>query len=195
MSQGLPPAEIHAEPASAPSPGKTSADGSGAAVVDARRIRFGVEFRLFAGLIGIAALTIVMIAAMLIALDRFQLGFDHIAKSSLSGLNAAAEIARQTESLVAKAPNLATAPSQNARRSVADELEDQIARLGESMRQLEQSGVAPESFEGVRDQQIRLIRSLRGIDALVERRAELDAGIVILNKRLYDLAGKASSPG
>ncbi len=189
MSQGLTPAEIHAEPPSA-SPSETFADDSGAAVVDGRRIRFGVEFRLFAGLIGITALTIVMIAAMLLALGRFQLGFERIAKSSLSGLNAAAEIARQTEALVAKAPNLATASSQNARRSVADELEDQIGRLHESMRQLEQSGIAPESFEAVREQQTGLIRSLRGIDVLVERRFELDAGIVALNKRLYDLAGK-----
>ena len=189
MSQGLTPAEIHAEPPSA-SPSETFADDSGAAVVDGRRIRFGVEFRLFAGLIGITALTIVMIAAMLLALGRFQLGFERIAKSSLSGLNAAAEIARQTEALVAKAPNLATATSQSARRSVADELEDQIGRLHESMRQLEQSGIAPESFEAVRDQQTGLIRSLRGIDVLVERRFELDAGIVVLNKRLYDLAGK-----
>jgi uncharacterized protein YoxC len=158
-------------------------------VTDGHRIRFGVEFRLFAGLIGITALTIVMIVTMLFVLDRFQSGFDRIAKSSLSSLNATAEIARQTEALVAKVPSLATASSQNARRSVVDELEDQIARLDESTRQLEQSGIARESFEVVREQQTGLVRSLRGIDALVERRFELDASVAALSKRLSESTG------
>jgi signal transduction histidine kinase len=164
-------------------------------VTDGRRIRFGVEFRLFAGLIGIAGLTIVTIVAMLLALERFRLGFDHLANVNLPGLNAAAEIARQTEALAAKVPGLATASSQSARRSVADELEDQIARIDESMQLLEQSGIAPDSFELVREQRAGLVRSLRGIDALVERRSQLDAKIAELSKRLYELASavRASS--
>jgi len=92
-------------------------------------IRLGVAHRLVGGLSAITALAIATSLVAIFGFNRFEEGFRIVAESQTPSLINAAELARQSESIVANAPAIAAAQSQQDRRTVAFRMEDQVMQF------------------------------------------------------------------
>ena len=137
-------------------------------------LRFGVASRLVGGL---TAITIFAIATSILAIfgfSRFQDGFQVIAELEMPSLVNAAELVRQSESIVANAPALGVAHSQQVRRTVGYRMEDQVAQFEALATKLFEAGIDPGDLEQLREFRSDLVANLERIDGLVERRLDAD---------------------
>ncbi|MDX1401185.1 MAG: hypothetical protein R3245_04620, partial [Kiloniellales bacterium] len=154
-------------------------------------IRLGVASRLVGGLSAITALAIATSLVAIFGFNRFEEGFRIVAMSQMPSLVNAAELARQSESMVANAPAIAVANSQQNRRTVAFRMDDQVMQFEDLARSLFQSGVEPHDLEQLKGFKANLITNLQRLDELVDRRLQADVTsdrmldqIIDLNHRL-----------
>ncbi len=138
-------------------------------------ITFGVASRLVGGLIAITVFAIATSVLAIFGFSRFQSGFQLIAESEMPGLINAAELARQSESIVANAPALGIAQTQQVRRTVAFRMDDQVSQFETLATSLFEAGIDPSDLEQLREFKIGLVANLKRIDGLVGRR--LDANV------------------
>ena len=137
-------------------------------------ITFGVASRLVGGLIAITVLAIAISVLAIFGFSRFQSGFQLIAESEMPGLINAAELARQSESIVANAPALGIAQTQQVRRTVAFRMDDQVSQFETLATSLFEAGIDSSDLEQLRKFKTDLVTNLRRIDGLVARRIDAD---------------------
>jgi len=138
------------------------------------RVTFGVASRLVGGLIAITVLAIVTSVLAIFGFSRFQSGFQLIAESEMPDLINAAELARQSESIVANAPALGVAQTQQVRRTVAFRMDDQVSQFETLATSLFKAGIDPSDLEQLRKFKFDLVDNLKRIDRLVARRLDAD---------------------
>ena len=137
-------------------------------------IRFGVASRLVGGLIAITIFAIATSILAIVGFSRFQDGFQVIAESEMPSLVNAAELVRQSETIVATAPALGVAPSHQVRGTVGYRMEDQVAQFESLATTLFEAGIDPGDLEQLREFKSDLVANLERIDGLVERRLDAD---------------------
>ncbi len=108
--------------------------------------RFGVGARLVGGLALIVALAIAISGLSLYVFGRLGGWFESVSARQLPSLVAADELARQVETVVANAPNLAAARNDFDQDTIGRRLSDQMAWLKDGRRRIASFGIEPETL-------------------------------------------------
>jgi PAS domain S-box-containing protein len=119
---------------------------------------------------------------------RFQDGFRLIAESEMPTLINAAELARQSESIVANAPALGGAQTQQVRKTVAFRMVDQVTQFEALADTLFEAGIDPTDLDQLRELKTSLAANLERIDEFVERRLDSDVEGDKTTRRLLDMS-------
>ncbi len=135
-----------------------------------RIIRLGVAWRIFGGLLSIAALTVVASVLGIYSFVDLRDAFDRFAVVDLPAATVASTLGRKSEQIVAGAPSLVLADSQSQREIVMGRFGDQVAEMDELTSKLEGLGVAPEVLETLDHNKGALVFNLETLNELVERR-------------------------
>ena len=88
----------------------------------------GVALTVLAGLLLIGSLALTQSGVAILAFARFGAAFDQVANTNLPNLLAASRLSELSQSLVARAPELAAAGSQTQRQGIVDRLNDRLAQ-------------------------------------------------------------------
>ncbi len=134
--------------------------------------RFGVTFRLLAGLAAMVALTLVVAVVAVLSFGQFTTGLNTITGQWLPGIIETGRLGQQSESIVAQAPQLAAARTPPARESVRLRINDQLNWLDELVTRLDRQGIPPEQAARLRSLKDELSDNLRILDNLVARRMD-----------------------
>ena len=157
---------------------------------DARRIRFGVAFRLFGAMLANTLFALVVVATALYAFEQYREGFDRLAQQSLPTLIAASELAERSQALSANAPNLAVADNHFAQQAVSQSLRRQLGAIAEVGERLKSLAPATPGLEELLRTETSLKESLEKLDRLVGDRIEADSSAANLMLRLRNLAAR-----
>ncbi|WP_051341514.1 PAS domain S-box protein [Azospirillum halopraeferens] len=137
--------------------------------------RFGVTFRLLAGVVGMAVLTLAACVTAILALGDFRNSFDHVASSQIDTMMVAAELGRRSEALIGRAPALLLAGSDRERRDVMADAAEQQRSLDALVRRLAAARPVEDGMAGaIAARQDALVESVRAIERLVVRRLAIE---------------------
>ncbi|HYD29288.1 MAG TPA: ATP-binding protein, partial [Azospirillaceae bacterium] len=152
--------------------------------------RFGVAFRILAGLLVITSLTLATGGVAVSLFDRFHGEYSQLTARRLPGLLAAAQLAQQSGTLAASAPALVAVRSQTAREAVMEHIDDQIARLEDLVTGLRAQGGEVAGLAGLDERKAELIDTLRHLDAQVGRQLAVTAETDRAASVLFELSSR-----
>ena len=161
-------------------------------------LRFGIAFRLLAGLAGLVLLTAGAGGIALVALNTYQRALDEMARQHLPALASSAALVQQTQKLVATAPALIVAESQYERRGLMLRISGQKASIDEQLEALRRFGLGEDESATISRIQADLVENLNDLDAAVEHKIDQDRRIQDLAQELRQLRerihGLAANP-
>src|SRR5215813_12576419 len=152
------------------------------------RNRVALTILIGLALIGLFAVTQSGVA--ILAITRFGASFSQIAETNLPALIAASQLSQQSQALVATAPEIALADTHIRRQAIADQLNDRLTALAQSVADLDRT-VADHSL--VADMQRHLdtlVSNLKGLDELVRERIDAKDALDAVMARLPSLAAR-----
>jgi signal transduction histidine kinase len=149
--------------------------------------RFGIAFRLLAGLAGLVLLTAGAGGIALVALNAYQRALDEVAGQHLPALASSATLVQQTQKLVATAPALILAESQYERRGLMLRISGQKTSIDEQLEALRRFGLGADESAAISRVQADLVENLSDLDAAVERKIDQDRRIQDLAQELRQL--------
>ena len=150
-------------------------------------LRFGIAFRLLAGLAGLVLLTAGAGGVALLALNAYQRALDEMAQQYLPALASSATLVQQTQKLVATAPALVVAESQYERRGQMMRISGQKASIDEQLEALRRFGLGEDESTTISRIQADLVENLNDLDAAVEHKIDQDRRIQDLAQELRQL--------
>jgi signal transduction histidine kinase len=149
--------------------------------------RFGIAFRLLAGLASLVLLTAGAGGVALFALRAYQRALDEVAQQHLPALASSATLVQQTQKLVATAPALIVAESQYQRRSLMVRISSQKASIDQQLEALRRFGLGADELAAISRVQADLVDNLSELDTAVERKIDQDRRIQDLAQELRQL--------
>src|ERR1700722_18054435 len=142
-----------------------------------RGFRFGIAFRLLAGLAGLVLLTAGAGGIALVALNAYQRALDEVTGQHLPALASSATLVQQTQKLVATAPALILAESQYERRGLMLRISGQKVSIDEQLTALKRFGLGAQESAVITQVQSALVENLNELDTAVERKIDQDRQI------------------
>src|SRR5215813_14076098 len=124
-----------------------------------------VALTILIGLALIGLLAVTQSGVAIFAITRFGASFSQIAETNLPALIAGSQLSQRSQALVATAPEIALADTQIRRQAMADQLNDRLTALAQSVADLDRAGA-----DLVADMQRHLdtlVVNLKGLDDLV----------------------------
>ena len=149
--------------------------------------RNGVALTILLGLVLIGMLALTQSGIALLAIGRFGSSFNQVANTNLPNLIAASHLAELSQSLVARAPELAAAGSQTQRQGITDRLDDRLAALA---RALDGMAIGSGQLRDVQSQRDGLATGLKALDGFVRQRIDADNAFETVMARLPALAAR-----
>ena len=149
--------------------------------------RNGVALTVLLGLLLIGILALTQSGIAIVAISRFGASFNQVAHTDLPNLIAASRLSELSQSLVARAPELAAARSQTQRQGIMDRLDDRLAALAAVLDRLT---IDSEQLRDVRLQRDGLATSLKALDGFVRQRIDSDKAVESVMARLPALAAR-----
>ena len=149
--------------------------------------RFGIAFRLLAGLAALVLLTAGAGGVALVALYTYQRALDDVARQHLPALTSSATLVQQTQKLVATAPALILAQNQYERRGLMLRISGQKASIDEQLDALRRFGLGADESLAITRVQSDLVANLSELDTAVERKIDQDRHIQDLAQELRQL--------
>jgi PAS domain S-box-containing protein len=149
--------------------------------------RNGVALKVLLGLVLIGMLALAQSGIAMFAIARFGVSFDQVANTNLPNLIAASRLAELTQSLVARAPELAAAATQTQRQGIVDRLDGRLAAVGYL---LDRTAIDPQQLQDVRSQRDSLAINLKALDGFVRQRIDADNAFESIMARLPALAAR-----
>ena len=101
----------------------------------------GVALTVLAGLLLIGSLALTQSGVAVLAFARFGDAFNQVANINLPNLLAASRLSELSQSLVARAPELAAAGSQTQRQGIADRLNERLAALAQVLDRIDRTAI------------------------------------------------------
>src|SRR4051812_18588020 len=150
----------------------------------------GVALTVLAGLLLIGSLALTQSGLALLAFARFDAAFNQVANTNLPNLLAASRLSELSQSLVARAPELAAAGSQTQRQGIADRLDERLAALAQALDHIDRAAINPGQLQNVRSQRDALATNLRALDDFVRQRIDADNAVATVMARLPALAAR-----
>ncbi|MGB8840111.1 MAG: ATP-binding protein [Aliidongia sp.] len=152
-----------------------------------KRFRFGITFRLLAGLTSLVLLTAGAGLLALFALNAYQRALDEVAQQHLPALASSAALVQQTQKLVATAPALIVAESQYERHGLMLRITAQKASIDEQLDALKRFGLGTQESAAITQVQTELVENLGELDTAVERKIDQDQQMQNLAQELRQL--------
>jgi|HubBroStandDraft_1064217.scaffolds.fasta_scaffold00032_75 signal transduction histidine kinase len=152
-----------------------------------KRFRFGIAFRLLAGLTSLVLLTAGAGSIALLALNGYQRALDEVAQQHLPALASSATLVQQTQKLVATAPTLILAESQIERRGLMIRISAQKDSIDQQLEALRRFGLGAEESAAISRVQADLVENLSDLDAAVEHKIDQDRRMQDLTQELRQL--------
>jgi PAS domain S-box-containing protein len=150
----------------------------------------GVALTVLAGLLLIGSLALTQSGIAILAVARFGAAFNQVANTNLPNLLAASRLSELSQSLVARAPELAAAGSQTQRQGIVDRLNDRLAALARVLDRIDRTAIDPGQLQDVRSQRDALATNLRALDDFVRQRIDADSAFATVMARLPVLAAR-----
>src|SRR3954469_11127262 len=132
----------------------------------------GVALTVLAGLLLIGSLALTQSGLGVLGFARFDAAFNQGANPNLPNLLAASRLSELSQSLVARAPELAAAGSQTQRQGIADRLNERLGALAHGLDRINRTAIDPGQLQNVRSQRDALATNLRALDDFVRQRIE-----------------------
>ena len=151
------------------------------------RFRFGIAFRLLAGLASLVLLTAGASGVSLLAFRTFQHALDGITRENLPALVSSAALVQQTQKLVATAPALMLAETHYERRSLVLRIAGQTEAIDEQLAQLRKFGLTQDEATAISQIAADLVDGLHQLDLAVEQRIDQEHRIQDLNQELRQI--------
>ena len=163
--------------------------------------RFGIAFRLNAGLAAVVLLMLLALAISLVSFERFRVQLDDVGTRQVPALTAAGQLRQTSDAILAAARSLAEGASVSDLDRDMQELSVYIATLRQQLDRLERHGLDAEEYGGLLRlagqfernvaELYRLGETRIGLD---ERRAELLGRIAATERGLAEFAGDGPLP-
>jgi len=150
----------------------------------------GVALTVLAGLLVIGSLALTQSGVAILAFARFGTAFNQVANTNLPNLLAASRLSELSQSLVARAPELAAAGSQTQRQGIEDRLNGRLAALAQELDRIDRTAIDPGQLQNVRSQRDALATNLRALDDFVRQRIDADSALATVMARLPALAAR-----
>jgi two-component system NtrC family sensor kinase len=150
----------------------------------------GVALTVLAGLLLIGSLALTQSGVAILAFARFGDAFKQVANTDLPNLLAASRLSELSQSLVARAPELAASGSQTQRQGIADRLNERLAALAQVLDRIDRTAINPGQLQNVRSQRDALATNLRALDDFVRQRIDADSALATVMARLPVLAAR-----
>src|SRR5215471_7099806 len=150
----------------------------------------GVALTVLAGLLLIGSLALTQSGVAILAFARFGTAFNQVANTNLPNLLAASRLSELSQSLVARAPELAAAGSQTQRQGIEDRLNGRLAALAQELDRIDRTAIDPGQLQNVRSQRDALATNLRALDDFVRQRIDADSALATVKARLPALAAR-----
>lgn len=153
-------------------------------------VRFGIRFKLFAAILGLAALTLVAGGVALLVFSETDRAVHRVTEQSLPNVIAALKLAETSAEIAAAAPAIVASASQAERIETREALEQQEAVLGGLVDDIAAAGAAPGAVAALDVEAQRMRVALKRLDAAVARRIELSAARVAAVERMWAIHGQ-----
>src|SRR5260370_24160395 len=152
--------------------------------------RNGVALTVLSGLVLIGLFAVTQSGVAIFAIARFSASFNEIANTNLPNLVAASKLSELSQSIVARAPEMAAAGSQIQRQGIVDRLDDRLSAVARVLDRLDQAAIDPEQLREVRSQLNALAINLKALDEFVRQRIAADDAFGSVMARLPMLAAR-----
>jgi PAS domain S-box-containing protein len=150
----------------------------------------GVALSVLLGLVLIGMFAVIQGGVAIFAVGRFGANFDEIANADLPNLIAASQLSELSQSLVAKAPELAGAGSQIRRQAIADDLNERLAALTSAIDRIDPEAGNPDQLRAVRSELNALATNLDALGSFVRQRIDAGDALESVMVRLPDSAAR-----
>jgi serine phosphatase RsbU (regulator of sigma subunit)/GAF domain-containing protein len=152
--------------------------------------RNGVALTVLLGLVLIGLFAVTQSGVAIFAIARFSASFNEIANTNLPNLVAASQLSELSQSIVARAPEMAAARSQIQRQGITDRLNNRLAAIGSVLDHLDQAAIDPAQLRDVRSQLNALTTNLKALDTFARQRIDADDAFETVVTRLPVLAAR-----
>jgi signal transduction histidine kinase/CHASE3 domain sensor protein len=154
------------------------------------RFRFGIAFRLLAGLASLVLLTAGASGVSLWAFRTFRHALDEIARADLPALATSAALVEQTQKLVATAPALMLAGTHYERRSLVLRTASQTDLIDEQLARLRNFGLTKEEADSISQIEANLVDDIHQLDLAVGKRIDEDNRVQDLNQEMRQIRAR-----
>jgi len=148
----------------------------------------GVALTVLSGLVLIGLLALTQSGVAIFAVARFGASFNQVANTNLPNLIAASRLSELSQSLTARAPEMAAATTQTQRQGIVDRLDDRLTALAGVLNRFDKTATDPDQLRDLRSQLDLLATNMHALDGFVRQRIDADNAFATVMARLPVLA-------
>ncbi|MBF0552718.1 MAG: response regulator, partial [Deltaproteobacteria bacterium] len=159
------------------------------------RIKFGIASKVLAGLTVMTLVTLVSAGLAAIAFTQFNQSFADISRRKLPALVGASQLIRESERIIANAPDIIVAQNQFIRANLARDIEEKINQKDKFIKPLREAGVELKALEILSRQFDRVFANLKTLIDITDNRLKIEFRSRQIFVRLYRITQTLGSLG
>ncbi|QTA80082.1 Two component system response regulator/histidine kinase, HAMP domain-containing [Desulfonema limicola] len=151
-------------------------------------IKISIASKVLAGMVLVILITIISAGMLTITFQNFQKSFEDISNKKLPGLIGASRLIRETEQLIANAPDIITAKNQYILNRFAQDIEDKIRLREKLILPLYQAGISETDIKLLSGQFDLVFENLRMLIDITRRKAGTEYKSKHIFLRIYRIS-------
>ncbi|MBF0474607.1 MAG: response regulator [Deltaproteobacteria bacterium] len=159
------------------------------------RIKLGIASKVLAGLTVMTLVTLVSAGLAAIAFTQFNQSFTDISRRKLPALVGASKLIRESERIIANAPDIIVAQNQFIRANLARDIEEKINQKDKFIRPLREAGVESKALEVLSRQFDLVFANLKTLIDITDNRLKIEFRTRQIFIRLYRITQTMGAPG
>ncbi|MCP4109236.1 MAG: response regulator [Desulfobacteraceae bacterium] len=152
------------------------------------KFRIGIASKVLSGMILIALVTVVSAGLATVAFQRFKISFDEISHRKLKGLIGASQLIRESEGLLANAPDIIMSRNQYIRANLARNIEAKAEKKETLLLLLEHAGISKKDIALLSGQFDLVFDNLRTLLDITTLRIDTEYVSLKVFKRLHRIS-------
>ncbi|MBF0552862.1 MAG: hypothetical protein HQK60_20295, partial [Deltaproteobacteria bacterium] len=149
------------------------------------RIKFGIATKVLAGLTVMTLVTLASAGLAAIAFTQFNQSFADISRRKLPALVGASQLIRESERIIANAPDIIVAQNQFIRANLARDIQDKINQKDKFIKPLREAGVELKALEVLSRQFDLVFANLKTLIDITDNRLKIEFRSRQIFVRLY----------
>ncbi|MBF0549937.1 MAG: response regulator [Deltaproteobacteria bacterium] len=158
-----------------------------------QNINLGIASKVLTGLILMTLVTVISAGLATYKFNQFIQGFADVSHRKLPGLIGASQLIRESERLIAHAPDIIIAQNQFIRAKLAQDIEDSITQKGRLISPLRKAGIDPKDLETLSRQLDLIYANLKTLIDITNNRLENEYRSRQVLARLYRIVLEIST--